>query len=212
MSSLFAFDQDPIWEVLERFLVTILVLVIVIRLIYFRYSRKKRNIFPFFQMGIMIFLVCILLKSVEIQLGIALGLFAIFAITRFRSENLRLKEMSYFFTVIGVSVINAMANFYNPVRGTILVNSIIILSVLLLEVLFNKREPGKKKKKKSPGRTVVIYNRLELLDPDRKKELLNDIISRTNIKVDEVEIKKIDLVKGSAEIEIYFGEKVSKHG
>ncbi len=94
---------------------------------------------PFFQMGIMIFLVCVLLKTVEIQLGIALGLFAIFAILRFRSRNLSLREMTYFFTVIGIAVINSMATFYHPVRGTFLINLIIILSTLVLEILFNKR-------------------------------------------------------------------------
>jgi uncharacterized protein YhhL (DUF1145 family) len=167
--------------------------------------------FSFFQMGIMIFLVCILLKTVEVQLGIALGLFAIFAIMRFRSENLRLREMTYFFTVIGVAVINAMASFYNPVRGTILINLIIILSVFLLEIFLNSKASGKKKKKKTPGTTMLLYNRLELLDPDRKKELLNDITSRTNIKVDNVEIKKIDLIKGTAELEIFVGDKSSKH-
>ncbi len=93
--------QDPIWNVLIRFAVTLFVLFIVIRLIYYRYSGKNGNAFSFFLMGIMIFLVCILLKTVEIGLGVALGLFAIFAILRFRSRNLALREMTYFFTILG---------------------------------------------------------------------------------------------------------------
>ena len=147
MSSVFAFNQDPIWNVLIRFLVSLLVQFIVIRLIYFQYTKNKRNVFSFFLMGIMIFLVCVLLKTVEVQLGIALGLFAIFAIMRFRSQNLPLRQMTYFFTVIGISVINAMANFYHPVRGTILINLIIILSVFLLEKAFNRTASDKSKKK-----------------------------------------------------------------
>ena len=109
MTSSLIFEQDPIWNVMLRLLATLLVLFIVIRLIYYRYSRNERRVFSFFQMGIMIFLVCILLKTVEVQLGIALGLFAIFAIMRFRSRNLSMRDMTYFFTVIGISVINAMA-------------------------------------------------------------------------------------------------------
>jgi hypothetical protein len=194
-AGLFAFNHDPIWNVLIRFLVSLLVLFIVIRLIYFRYSRKERYAFSFFMMGIMIFLVCILLKTVEIQLGIALGLFAIFAILRFRSRNLSLREMTYFFTVIGVAVINSMATFYNPVRGMILINAIIILSLLCLEYFFHH---------KAYTKASLTYDRLELLDPDSKQELLSDVSSRTRKKIKRVKIRKIDLIKGNAELTIYF--------
>ncbi len=189
------FEQDPIWNVLLRLSVTILVLFIVIRLIYYRYSRNERRVFSFFQMGIMIFLVCVLLKTVEIQLGIALGLFAIFAILRFRSRNLSLREMTYFFTVIGIAVINSMATFYNPVRGTFLINLIIILSTLVLEILFNKR---------AYERFEIKYNRLELFAPERFQDLLSDLSARTNKKIEKVRIKKMDLIKGEAELEVSF--------
>lgn len=195
MTSSFIFDQDPIWGVLIRLLVTLLVLFIVIRLIYYRYSRNERRVFSFFQMGIMIFLVCILLKTVEVQLGIALGLFAIFAILRFRSRNLSMRDMTYFFTVIGVSVINAMATFYKPVRGMIVINVIIVLSTLILEVLFNKR---------AYSTATLVYDKLELLAPDKFQELLSDISSRSCKTVEKVEIKKIDLIKKNAELEISF--------
>lgn len=210
MSPLIEIDQDPLLGVLVRFLTAILVLFIIIRLIYFRYTKNKRNIFSFFQMGIMIFLVCVLLKSVEIQLGIALGLFAIFAIMRFRSQNLSLRQMTYFFTVIGVSVINAMAVYYHPVRGPVVINSIIILSVFLLETFFNRKPSDKKKekKKKKPlSKTVLLYNNLELLDPENESDLLSDISSRTHMKIEKVEIRKIDLVKGTAELEISYRDK-----
>ena len=195
MSTISLIDQDPIWSVLLRFLVTLLVLTIIIRFIYFRYSRKERTVFSFFLMGIMIFFVCILLQHVEIQLGVALGLFAIFAILRFRSEGLSLREMTYFFTVIGVSVINAMATYYNPLRGTILINSLIIISVLVLEVLFHTN---------TQKRASLTYDRLDLLDETRTSELLADISARTFKKVERVNLKKVDLNKGTAELDIYF--------
>ena len=201
IADLFSFNQDPIWNVLIRFLLTLLVLFIVIRFIYFRYSRKERYAFSFFMMGIMIFMVCILLKSVEIQLGIALGLFAIFAILRFRSRNLSLREMTYFFTVIGVAVINSMAKFYNPVRGMILINAIIILSLLCLEYFFHH---------KAYAKATLIFDKLELLDPDHKQELLSDISTRTRKKIERVKIRKIDLIKGNAELTIYYKDKSSE--
>lgn len=195
MEPLTGFDQDPIWNVLIRFVVTLIVLTIILRYIYYRYSKKKRNVFAFFQMGIMLFLVCILLQNVEIQLGVALGLFAIFAIVRFRSENLSLRDMAYFFTVIGVSVINAMANFIEPVRGHIVINSIIIIGLFILELLFNKREYLS---------VVTTYDKLDLLAPDKTTELLTDLSTRTRKKVKKVKIRKYDLVKNSVELEIYY--------
>ena len=195
MEPLTGFHQDPIWNVLIRFVVTLIVLTIIIRYIYYRYSKKKRNVFAFFQMGIMLFLVCILLQHVEIQLGVALGLFAIFAIVRFRSENLNLRDMAYFFTVIGVSVINSMADFIEPVRGQIVINSIIIIGLYILEFLFNKREYLS---------VVTTYDKLDLLAPDKTTELLTDLSARTRKKVKKVKIRKYDLVKNSVELEIYF--------
>jgi len=198
MNSVLELNQDPLWSTLLRFLVTLIVLTILIRFIYSPHTRKKRNEFSFYLMGIMIFMVCILLQHVEIQLGVALGLFAVFAIMRFRSENLRLREMSYFFTVIGVSVINAMATFYNPVRGPILINFVIIASIFILEKIYYK------KPKKSLKSAVLLYDKMELLNKERHTDLLEDISARTHKKIEKAEIRKIDLIKGSAELNIYF--------
>jgi hypothetical protein len=129
---------NPLLEIFLRLAINIAVLFIIIYLIFFRYAKKKDQVFPFFLMGVMIFLICILLKKTEMNMGMALGLFAIFSIVRFRTENLVTKNMAYLFTVIGVSVINAMFDFPHPVRGTILVNLIIIVTVFLLEIAFSK--------------------------------------------------------------------------
>jgi hypothetical protein len=165
-------------------------------------------------MGIMIFTICILLKNVEITMGIALGLFAIFSVIRFRTKNFPVKDMSYLFAVMGISAINAMFNFPNPIRGTILVNLIMILTIFILEIFLNRRD--KKKDKKIPIKTdpdtsmtssKLIYDNLLLLNPDRMSELLFDISKRTNINIEKVKIRSIDLVQGSAELEIFFNEK-----
>ncbi len=196
MNDVMLAEQDPMWNVLIRFAVSLVVQFIVIRLIYYRYSRKDANALSFFMMGIMIFLVCILLKTVEIKLGVALGLFAIFAISRFRSRNLALRDMSYFFTVLGISVINAMATFYHPVRGPVIINSIIILTVVILEYFFHKKSPL--------SSCMLVYDKLELLNPERKKELLSDLSTRAGIKIEKAKICKIDLTKGQAELEVFY--------
>jgi hypothetical protein len=203
-----------------RLAVELVVLIIIIPGIYKRFQGKKENMFSFFLMGMTIFMICVLLKGVEIQLGIALGLFAIFSIIRFRTSNFTSKEMAYLFTIMGLSAINAMFDFPNPIRGTILFNAILILTILLLEIVFredvksDKKDEKKKKKKgekkankeKSKNRIQLIYDKVELLAPEQNKDLLKDISSRTGKNVYEVKIRKIDLKSGNAELNAYFSE------
>ena len=173
--------------------------------------------FPFFLMGMMIFTMCSLLKKVEIQFGIALGLFAIFSIIRFRTINFSTKDMSYLFAVVGLSAVNAMFDFPHPVRGTIIVNLIVILTILFLELAFRGIEPqaakkaDKKKskkgeKKKSKDGHILIYDNLKLLNPDKRSELLKDISLRTGLAVTDIKIRKIDLTMSNVELEIFCRE------
>ena len=182
-------------------------------------------------MGIMLFLICILLRKSEMQMGMALGLFAVFSIMRFRTENLATKNMAYLFTVIGVSVINAMFDFPHPVRGTIMVNIIIILTVFLLEISLNKfnkesenkaEEKAEKKsekraekkaekhiKKKKFSKHQVLYDNLLFLNPDKKDELLRDISKRTGIEIDKIRIRRIDLITANAVLDVFYRQDKS---
>jgi hypothetical protein len=223
-------SQDPLWGILLRLAINLVVLYIIIYLIYFRYTIRRNFMFPLFLMGTMLFLICMLLKKSEMQMGMALGLFAVFSIMRFRTENLATRNMAYLFTVIGVSVINAMFDFPHPVRGTILINIIVILTVLLLEISLNKynKEPDDKaekkalkkaekeaehksdkdKEKKKFSKHQVLYDNLRLLNPDKKDELIKDISKRTGIKIDKVKIRRIDLIKENAVLDVFYrGEK-----
>lgn len=226
--SLFSF-QDPLWGVLLRLAINTAVLFIIIYFIFFRFSTKKDNVFPFFLMGTMIFLICILLKKTEMNMGMALGLFAIFSIVRFRSENLVAKNMAYLFTVITVSVINAMFDYPHPVRGTVMVNLLIIATVLFLEIAFSKfsrevdtkeekkalkkaekeigKKSAKKKEKEKLNRHEVLYDNLGLLSLDKTDDLLKDISRRTGIEIVKVRIKKIDLIKANAVLNVYYEGK-----
>jgi hypothetical protein len=210
--------EDPLWGFILRFAVNLLVLYIIIYLIYSHYTKKRDKIFPFFLMGIMLFLICFLLKKIEMNMGMALGLFAVFSIMRFRTENLLAKDMAYLFTVIGISVINAMFYFPRPVRGTILVNGILILTVFILEFFFNKysseagnkadkkalKKAEKKAEKKKFNKHKVLYDNLALLNPGKKNDLLEDISKRTGIEITKVKIRKIDLKNSDAELDVYY--------
>jgi hypothetical protein len=220
--------QDPLWSVLLRLGINTAVLFVILYFIFFRFTKKKDDVFPFFLMGTMIFIICILLKKSEMNMGMALGLFAIFSIIRYRSENLVAKNLAYLFTVITVSVINAMFDFPHPVRGIVLVNLIIIVTVLFLELGFSKfskdiltkeekkalkkagknteKKEAKKAGKKKYSRHQVLYDNLGLLNPDKKNELLKDISKRTGIEVDKVRIRKIDLVNSNVILAVYYKE------
>jgi hypothetical protein len=183
-----------------RFFFNLIVLFILIRLIYYRYEKKEEYVFSFFMVGIIIFLITSLLGTVDIQLGMALGLFAIFAILRFRTVNYTAKDMTYVFTVIGVSVVNSLANIPPPVVGAVLVNSIIVISALLLEKFL---------KNKALTPVIILYNKIQLLKPEARAELLQDLSLQTGLRVEKVRIRKIDIAKCNAELEVFFSEQVA---
>jgi hypothetical protein len=212
---------DPLLGVLVRLAVEVAALLIIIPGIHRRFSNSREHMFPFFLMGIMIFTICILLKKVELQFGLALGLFAIFSIIRFRTINFSTKDMSYLFAVVGLSAVNAMFDFPHPVRGTIIVNLIVIMTILFLELGFrgiepqaakksDKKKPKKGDKKKSEEGYLLIYDNLALLNPEKRKDLLNDISLRTGLPVYEAKILKIDLTSNNAELEIFCKDSSAK--
>jgi hypothetical protein len=193
--------QNTLLSIMIRFFTNLIVLFILIRIIYYKYSKKEEYVFSFFLMGIIIFLICSLLETVDIQLGMALGLFAIFAILRFRTVNYTVKDMTYIFTVIGISVINSQANIPPPLVGAIVVNAIIIITAFLLEIFLQKR---------SHTSILIIYNKLELLKPSFKKDLLKDLSAETGQNIEKVIIRKMDISKKNAELEVYFMDKDGK--
>jgi len=222
------FSQDPLVDVFIRLGINIVVLYVIVFILYKRFSNRKDFMFPLFLMGMMLFLICILLKKSEMQMGMALGLFAVFSIMRFRTENLVSKNMAYLFTVIGASVINAMFDFPHPVRGTVIINTIVILTILVLEITLNKysvepesktdkkaKKKGDKKSEKNDemkeySRHQILYDNLSMLSPARKAELIKDITLRTGIEIEKVKIRKIDLINSNAVLDVYFREEKSK--
>ncbi len=181
-----------------RFLINLAIIFILIRIIYYRFSKKEENVFSFFLMGIVIFMLVSLLENVEVQIGIALGLFALFAIIRFRTVNMSAKDMTYFFTTIGISIINSQADLQPPVLGAVLVNSIILITALLLEIFMQG---------KTLNSFTLDYNNHDLLKPELRKELLNDLSLKTGHKIEKIKIEKMNIEKGSAELTIWFKEK-----
>ncbi|MBG0859574.1 MAG: DUF4956 domain-containing protein [Bacteroidales bacterium] len=193
-------QSSSLWSLLLRFVINLIVLFIVIVILYYKNTKKEEYVFSFFLMGIMIFLICSVLETIELQMGMALGLFAIFAILRFRTINYSVKEMTYIFTIIGISVINSQAHIPPPVVGAVIVNSVVIGAIYILEMFFRKR---------TLNSFTITYNKTELLNPELHQDLLKDLSAQTGQKVERVKIRKMDLGKKSAELEIFFREKIN---
>lgn len=181
-----------------RFSVNLLILFILIRFIYYRFTKKEEYVFSLFMMGIIIFLLSSLLGTVNIQLGMALGLFAIFAILRFRTVNYSVKDMTYVFTVIGVSIINSQANIPPPVIGAITVNGIILISAVVLELFLKKR---------GLSQVLISFDKPELLHPGQRKQLLEELSVRTGQKIVKISIKKIDVTRNIVDLEAYYPDE-----
>ena len=190
--------SNSLQGIMIRFSFNLVVLFILIRLIYYRFVKKEDYVFSFFLMGTIIFLLVSLLTTVNIQLGMALGLFAVFGILRFRTVNYTAKDMTYIFTIIGISVINSQANIPPPVLGALAVNSIIIILAIILELFLMKN---------ALTRVVIRYNKLKLLNPDLRKELLKDLSAHTGLNIEKVNIRRINIGKGRAELEVFFKDK-----
>jgi hypothetical protein len=188
-------SDNTLWSIMARFGFNLLVLFVLIRMIYYRFSKKAEYLFSFFMMGITIFLLCSLLSTVDIHLGMALGLFAIFAILRFRTVNYTTTDMTYIFTIIGVSVINSQANIPPPVVGALIVNSTIIVAAIVLE-LFVRRN--------TLATFDIVFNNPTMLNPKLRKELLKELSLKTGLNIEKVKVIKVDIVKGNAELEVSY--------
>jgi hypothetical protein len=188
-------SEGTLLSIIIRFFINLIVLFILIRLIYYRFTKKEDYLFSFFIVGIIIFLIVSLLVTVDIKIGMALGLFAVFGILRFRTVNFTTKDMTYFFAVIGVSIINSQANVPPPVIGAIVINSIILIATLVLEIFLQK---------KTMSSFLVTFNKTELLNPSMKNELLQELSNQTGQHIEKVCLRKIDIIKHNAELEVFF--------
>ena len=142
MDLIFANNQD-LSDLITILLLNVFVVFFISKFIYLRYNNKgKKSLNEFFftynSAGLITFLLCFLLSNVKLDLGFALGLFAIFAILRFRTETIKVKEMTYFFVVIGVSAINALSNNNASILELAVANGSIIVVLLLLEYTISR--------------------------------------------------------------------------
>ena len=140
---------------------------------------------------------CFLLESVKLEMGFALGLFAVFGIIRYRTDAIPIKEMTYLFIVIGMSVMNALINKKISIAELMFANLAILALTYGLEHVWLLRHESQK---------LVVYEKITLIQKGRRAELIADLEERTGIKINRVEIGKIDFLRDTVMVKIYFYE------
>lgn len=189
--------NDDFWELLVRFGFSMLVLFIIIRLIYYPSTKRKDYLFTYLLISVITFFICYTLQSNKIKLGLALGLFAVFGIIKYRTDAIPIKEMTYLFIVIGLSVINALSNNKVTVAELLFTNTAVIAIVYGLERVWLLQHETSK---------IILYEKIDLIKPEKRHLLHKDLEDRTGIKINRISIGKIDFLRDTAQVIIHYYE------
>ena len=187
-------DEAGVMEMLIRFGFFMLVLWFIVHFLYYRKTHRRDYFFTLVLLSVSIFFLIYLLGSVKVKIGFALGLFAIFGVLRYRTETIPVREMSYMFGVISLSVINALADSLSFVE-LLIPNLAIALLIWMFETFVLRKNLASK---------LILYDRIELIDPARREELLADLAKRTGLKITKLNIGSVDFLKDSAIIKIEY--------
>lgn len=184
-------------QLLLRFLFNVFFVLVIIGGLYYPKSRRKEYFFTFALISVSIFFLIYLLGSVKIKVGFALGLFAIFGIIRYRTESMPVREMTYLFVLIAVSVINALA--VSLSYGELLLTNVIFIAV----IYFCEKLPFSN----SRAEKLVVYDRIDLIVPEKRDELIEDLHRRLGINIIDVEIGAVDFLRDSTMLKVIYRDK-----
>lgn len=188
------FDGPSLWMMLLRFAINLAVCWFIVGCLYYKKSKRRDYYFTFMLFSITIFFLIFLMDNVKVQIGFALGLFAIFGMIRYRTETVPIREMTYLFVVVGISVINGLAMTVSYTE-LIITNLIIVLCVWAFETIHRKTHLESK---------IIVYEKVALAHADREQELMADLKSRTGLDIRRLEVGHIDYLKDIAYIKIFY--------
>jgi hypothetical protein len=172
-----------------------LFLTILIRFLYYPKTKRKDYLFTYYLIGTITFFLCFGLMQMDIDTGMGLGLFAIFGIIRYRTDAIEIKEMTYLFMIIGISVVNALASNELSISEVGVINISVVLLTFILENLWLMKHETRK---------TINYERIDLITPEKYDEMKADLEKRTGLSINRVEIGKIDFLNDTAQIRIFY--------
>ena len=203
------FDTD-LYKMVLLLSINFIMSFVLIRLIYYPNSnRKKEYLFTFMLISTVVFFLAFALKSFKFNTGIALGLFAIFGIIRFRTAVIPVKEMSYFFAVIGIALVNALSNKMSLAEVLVVDSTVLVITFIMEQFLNTSAEGVEEEAKMKRGKfktKEILYGNLDKIKPENREILLEDIRFKTGLNITKIEVGKLNLKKGEANLIIYYLE------
>jgi len=195
------FNWDNIINLTTKFILNLIVIFIIARLIYFNIRKNRSYLFALFIFNIIIFFVCSFLNHSTLSIGFAFGIFALFSVLRYRTISIPIKEMTYLFIAISIAIINALSNKTISLFELILTNFAIVFITFFIEKVWMKNENMK----------IIIYEKIDLVKPENSKFLLDDLKQRTGLNIHRYEIGKIDFLRDTTEIRVYYYNSEHNH-
>lgn len=191
-------DIPHVKDLLLAFLINIISILVVVRGLYYPKCKRGEFFFTYVLIAISTFMLIYVLGDVKLKAGIALGLFAIFSIIRYRTEQVAIREMTYLFIIIAISAINGLVVSELSYGEVLIINALFIISIWLCESkLFLNHYSYK----------VIKYDNVNLISEDKREELIADLEKRTGLKIEKVEVGSIDFLKDAAIVKMYYRSK-----
>ena len=203
--------SQSLTELAIRFFLNLAVCWVIVGLFYYRKSRRRDYYFTFMVFSTAMLMLLYIMGNVEVGVGLTLGLFAIFGVIRYRTETVPIREMTYLFVIIAIAAMNGLAPLYRVVGATSATphyalnwgaTLVTVLSNLLVVGLIWVLESDKLQKRTSTK--LVLYDRIELIVPERREELIADLEKRIGVKVDNVEVGHVDFLRDAAYLKVFY--------
>lgn len=177
-----------------RLVINLIAAFILIRLIYYSNYKKKELFFTYFTFNFIIFLITYFLNKVDMGIGAAFGMFAVFSMLRYRTENISAKDMTYLFLAIAIGLLTAISK--ASAFELMILNALILLITFLLEGNFLKKEFSK----------TIRYENIELIKPEHHSTLIVDLKNRTGLNIHRIAVDKVDFLRDTARVTLYYYE------
>lgn len=184
-------------SLLTGFAVNLLVALIIVRFIYYPVNPNKNYVFTYLAFNTVIYFVMSFLTSAELSLGVGFGLFAIFSVLRYRTNTMSTREMTYLFIVIALPVMNSVLMRSDAWDVLLAVNAIIAVVLLVLEHEWGFHYESSQR---------IRYDRIDLITPERRGQLLEDLRQRTGLPIKGVAVGRLNFLNDTAELRVFYDE------
>jgi len=206
--------KRKVTDLILRFLINTIFCFLITRCFYFPKSRRRDFFFTYMLVGFAIFMLIHLMSGETMETGIGMGLFAIFCIMRYRTESVPIREMTYLFVIIALAALNGMAwdismkkeQFVH--RETIAMGELVLTNLLFIIIVWITEG---KALAKGLSSKYINYDKIDLIVPEKRDELIEDLKKRTGLDITSVNIGNIDFLKDMAFIKIFYRENEEHH-